>query len=262
MTRQEWNADIDAYIAEEKAKAGKPVMVSDTIPASWPQAHSYISPDVIRTFVWDMGYNDPLYYDPEYAKTTRWKGMIAPPGRFVHYIAETGSLARGRDIPGVNHLYGGTTYDYYDVMRAGDTYTIKDEYLGVEEKELPPEKAGKYRLLTMTARRHYVNQDGKTVVSTTANTVITCTYPEDIKKGTSAIKGTEPHRYTEEELAELHKYYDDYIEGKYTRGAEIRYWEDIKEGDELPVMKKGPIGSYGYGRFPLRYWCNARKRGH
>lgn len=243
MSREEWNAAIDHYIEEENEKVGKPRIAAPDIPNSWPQVHHLITEECIRDYAWNTGCTNPLFTDPEYAKKTCWGGVIAPQGRFINYIAEVGNLDRGNYVPGQTHLYGGTTYEYYDVMRAGDTYTIRDEYLGMEEKKLSPEKAAKYRLLIMTAKRHYINQNGKIIVTGTGNTAITCVYPNDIKTdGSSSVLGTkEKTRYDEAYLDQIHHYYEDYYRGQYFTSARERFWEDVTEGESLPVLTKGPI---------------------
>ncbi len=242
MTKEEWMKVIDEYIVEENNKIGRTVRTGADLPGSWPQVHSMITDDVIKTFAWNIGSNNPLYTDRDYAGRSKWRTMIAPQGRFVHYIAETGNLQRGRNIPGQNHLYGGTEYEFFDVMRSGDSYTIRDEYLGVEEKILPPEKADKYRLLTMRSKRHYVRQDGKVVTTATGNTVITCTYPGDLKPGDNGLYKKEGFKkYGDEELDVVHNYYKEYFNGKYTRGARVRYYEEVSLGEKLPTMIKGPL---------------------
>ena len=238
-TREEWNADIDKYIDEMNQRIGKPMESALEISGSWPQAHKLVTEEVIKDFVWNLGCNNPLFRDSEYAKKTRWGGMIAPPGRFMHYVAETGNLPMGRFIEGMSHMYGGTTYLYNDVVRAGETYTIQDEFLGVEEKQLNNKP---YRLLIERSSRHYINQDGKEVMKTLANTVITCAYPEAREEGDSAVYGkvSRPH-YEQDFLDKVHEHYDAYYSGKLTRGAQIRYWEDVEVGEELPELIKGPL---------------------
>lgn len=243
MTKAEWNHAVDAYIASQNQKIGKPVKRSPEIASSFPQAHTLITEEVIRDYACNIGDNNPLYNSPAYAKKTRWGGMIAPAGGFVRYIAETGSFARDGALEGFSYLYGGTVYDCYDVIRAGDTFTIHDEFMGVEEKVLPPEKAEKYRLLSITDRRDYINQAGKTVISATGNVLITCVYPGDLSQNSdSAVYGkVDKPRYTAEELDEIYRYYEDYQNGKYTRGSTPRYWEDVQEGEAMPMMIKGPM---------------------
>lgn len=237
LSRKAWEKDVDAYIAEMNQLVGKPCVASIDIGGTWPQAHSYVTEEVIKDFAWNTGCNNPLFTDPEYAKNTVWGGVIAPAGRFLQYIAETGYFPRGRSIPGVTSLYGGTTYDCYGVVRAGEHYHIVDEFLGVTEKT----SDNPYRLLVKTSKRNYVNQDGKTVVTATGNTIMTCKFPEEGKGGGSVFSNIVRPHYSDEELEAIHRHYEDYYDGKLTRGAETRYWEDVSENEELTPLIKGPL---------------------
>ena len=58
----------------------------------------------------------------------------------------------------------------------------------------------------------------------------------------SDVRAREPHRYTDEELATAFQLYRD----EEVRGATPRYWEDVKEGQDLPVMFKGPMTVTGF----------------
>ena len=49
-------------------------------------------------------------------------------------------------------------------------------------------------------------------------------------------------RYTDQELAEAYKLYAE----EKIRGATPRYWEDVKEGEALPTMVKGPMTVTGF----------------
>ena len=240
MTREEWNKTIDDYIMEEQLKVGKPVVASIDVHNSWPQAHKLVTEEVIKDFAWNLGDNNPLFTDTAYAAQTRWGGVIAPPGSFLRYIAETGSFALGRSIPGVNHLYGGTTFNYYDVVRADDSFKIHDDYLGVIEKPL---KGKHYRLLIMTCKRSYINREDRIICEALGNTVITCMYPGDVKEGKSSAVYTEKkrQRYSRELLDAIHEHYEDDLTGKFRRGSKVLYWEDVNEEEELKTLIKGPI---------------------
>jgi len=37
------------------------------------------SPDTISHFAFGIGDDNPLWHDPDYGKTTRWRGQISPP---------------------------------------------------------------------------------------------------------------------------------------------------------------------------------------
>jgi hypothetical protein len=62
------------------------------------------------------------------------------------------------------------------------------------------------------------------------------------ERGTAREKGkysaTKIHWTTEEELKHIHECF----ENEEVRGAIPRYWEDVKEGDILPSLVKGPLG--------------------
>ena len=59
-------------------------------------------------------------------------------------------------------------------------------------------------------------------------------------KYTEARGRVEP--FTDEQLAEFYKLY----EAEEIRGATPRYWEDVKEGEALPRMMKGPMTVTGF----------------
>jgi len=64
------------------------------------------------------------------------------------------------------------------------------------------------------------------------------------EKGTKykEVRAREPRRYTQAELDEAYQLYAD----EKVRGATPRYWDDVKEGEELPVMFKGPMTVTGF----------------
>ena len=64
------------------------------------------------------------------------------------------------------------------------------------------------------------------------------------EKGTKykELKTREPRRYSGKEITEAYKLY----RNEPVRGATKRYWEEVKEGEELPVMLKGPMTVTGF----------------
>jgi len=56
------------------------------------------------------------------------------------------------------------------------------------------------------------------------------------------VRAREPRRYTDQELGEAYKLYRD----EEVRGANTRYWEDVREGDALPTLFKGPMTVTGF----------------
>jgi hypothetical protein len=56
------------------------------------------------------------------------------------------------------------------------------------------------------------------------------------------VKARPPRVYSEQELAEAYKLYAD----ERVRGSTPRYWQDVTEGEALPVMFKGPMTVTGF----------------
>ncbi len=262
LTREEWNKQVDDYIADMNTMIGD-VVASPEIQGSWPQNNEDITFEAVRCWNFNIGNNDPLYNDRAYAENSCWGGPIASPGRFLNYVAEGAFLPTERNgiIKGMNHMYGGTTYEYKDVLRCGTRLHIKDEFLGVQEKKVQNKP---YRMLIETGRRHFLDENDREIVTVTANTVITCVYPEKREEGDSAVFGKKVKPfYSDEQLDALHKHYEDYLAGKFRRGANIRYWEDVCEGEELPYLMKGPLDIVDQASFMCasgyRFGCGATK---
>lgn len=262
LSREAWNKQVDDYIVDMNTMIGD-VVASPEIQGSWPQNNSDVTFEAIRCWNYNIGNNDPLYNDRAYAENSCWGGPIASPGRFMNYLAEGAFLPTERHgiIKGMNHMYGGTVYEYKDVLRAGTSVHIKDEFLGVQEKQV---KNKPYRMLIETGRRHFLDQNDREIVTVTANTVITCAYPEKREEGDSAVFGKKSKPfYTDEQLEVLHKHYEDCLAGKFRRGGEIRYWEDVEEGEELPILMKGPLDIVDQASFMCaagyRFGCGATK---
>jgi acyl dehydratase len=240
MPLDEWNSVIEAQIKKDKETAGK----LSAIPQEWDTAYAfpinqaYITEDFIRRFAYAIGNPDPLYHDPAYGKKSLWGTMVAPP-IFASVIAWGGAFPEKTALPGWNAMHGGTEHNAFKPIRPGDTFRVINKYLGSEEKNAPNKP---YRLFVRRNERSYINQREELVANCIANEVIMATPPG---KGKATEKktyeGRERHRYTQPELDMIHKAYDDELEGKNRRGAQILFWEEVKENDELKPVIKGPL---------------------
>ena len=116
-----------------------------------------------------MGNDNPLYYDEEHARKTKYGSIIAQPGFWGWPIklpsSSTGlaeivgelqaALARG-GFPRI--LDGGISYDFFLPVRAGDVLVASPRVTGLSEKE---GKSGSMILCNFDTT--YVNQDGDLV---------------------------------------------------------------------------------------------------
>ena len=120
-----------------------------------PANSRVIEAGAIRRFVEALGDTNPLYVDPEYARQTRWGGVIAPP-TFLCTISAPLTLPElgyGR----VN-LNGGSSYDWYRPVRPGDVITAQASLLEVRGVQ-----GGSGSMLMMVRSIRYTDQDGRLV---------------------------------------------------------------------------------------------------
>jgi acyl dehydratase len=89
----------------------------------WTTWNEEATRDGIRHYAYGFGDDNPLYCDPDYAATTRWGGIIAPPG-FLEGAGLTPSMAdapelrgRGRGaLSGVHMFWAGDHTRYFNAV--------------------------------------------------------------------------------------------------------------------------------------------------
>ena len=207
---------------------------------TFPVNEHLITEDSIKRYVFAIGDFNPLYRDTEYAKRSLHGGIIAPP-IFQAAAGNSPVFPDKPQIPGLNSFYGGTENIVYKVMRPGDRINVISKYIGIEEKK---ESDKPYRLFIPRSQKMFYNDRGELMGTSTGNE-IWMAMPPGSKKKEKAEKnpfaGRTRPRYTKEQLDEIHSFYDDEMAGKFRRGAEIRYWEDVTEGEEINKLIRGPL---------------------
>lgn len=247
LSETEWNSLVDNHITSLNTRKGNTVMVPpehQLVGNEYQKIliNRYITTDLIRHFAYAVGDPNPLWRDPDYARGTRWGGIIAPP-LFDFCISDSDGAGNGPEgsflLPGFNLFAAGDRHEYFGVIRPGDEFRIFDRYLGVEEK---PIKDKSYRLFLESGQRFFINQREETVVVVTGRRIMTGTPPGRVADTQNALyKDMKRHRFTKEELDVIHQAYDDELAGKNRQGSDTLYWEDVKEGDDLKPVIKGPL---------------------
>jgi len=117
-----------------------------------------------RMFARAVGHTDLIFYDEDYARSKGYRNIVAPPGFFGTPIFKPGAgrgegpPGRGFSIPYKRVLNGGTDYEYFETICAGDTLTATSKIAGFTERE------GSIGPMLITERETtYTNQDGKVV---------------------------------------------------------------------------------------------------
>lgn len=248
LLSDEFNKQVDEWAASRNALIGDvafPTRIGNVPNPYAPERemgsnnfyslfNELVTKDFIRHFCDAVGCKNPLFRWEEYAKFTRYGGIIAPPGILI-CIGEAGA-GKGVVAPGFGRsLAGGSTWTWFKVIRPGDTFHVMGVDLGVTEKK--PSREVPYRLYVSTYRTQYFNQKDELVCNrdrTRMNIVA-----ENVQKTQSAFEAKERHKYTEEELDEIHQAYED--EEQNRRGGETRFWEEVVEGEEIFPVAAGPL---------------------
>jgi len=229
--------------------------------------------DAFRRFATYNGDDNPLFNDPDYPAKTRWGAPIAP----LKFEMSMGVLrhptisdelereTRGA-LRGVQLFHSGAENFYYAPIREGAKLYHSKWVAGVEDKV--SKFAG--RSAIVSNGMSYWDEDDRVYVDGTNWFV-----HAERKKASDEPKSDaekkprdEPAFYTDEQLAEVEQAY----ENEYRRGADTLYIEDVKVGDRLPRMVKGPLtitdlinshmggGWFGYGNPPYRLAHENRKK--
>ncbi len=209
----------DAAIDELRADIG--------VEVELPQFNTEASPDGIRHFALGRGDDNPLYCDRDYARTTRWGDLLAPPSFVL-----TCGFPRSKGLPGIHALFTGVEIVCHKPILAGQRLVAKSALHEVKERH------GRYagKQYQQISRTNYCSPEGEVFTSLYSHAF----RMERGKAGTSKkFAGLERKQYFEEDLIEIEAAYARELAER--RGGEKRYWNDTDIGDELSTMVKGPL---------------------
>jgi len=207
----------------------------------------------IRRWVMAMDYPNPLHWDQEFARDSKFGGLIAPQSIAVgldygHGVAP----ACVGYIPGSHLIFGGEEWWFYGCpVRPGDKLFQQrrfHDYTVAETKFAGP---------TMFARGDttHTNQHGVLVARERA-TSIRYLAAEAEKRGMYESQAGAARRWTGAELTEIEKLRHNWLMSN--RMGVSPHFEDVKTGDKLPRRVIGPhsIASFTteYRAFLFNIW--------
>ena len=254
MAKSKSDKIIDEYVADRNSHIGEVWAAQlGEYPPKYENLYGalmneWVTTDVIRHYVDAIGDRSPLWRSEEYARTTRWGGIIAPAtitDSIVHYVP--GMREPGApDYPVCKNfkpevfervlevMPRGNNRELFQIIRAGDRFRVIHMWLGLKETE--PTRGNARRQFIKTIRRYFINQREETVAIQD--------YPYDVL--VDAVVDFEHPYYpgrakrrivTDEERDAITKGYDE----EKIRGADTLFWEDVKVGDELWPLAVGPV---------------------
>lgn len=237
-------------LEQARALLGMPIRVE--------QWNYEASRDAIRHYAWGIGDDNPLYSDPDYAKGTRWGGIVAPPTFFFGIWDAV--VAPG--LPDVQWYYSGIDAEFHRPVRRNDAVTASAEYVDAQ----PLSGKTVANMLVQTGDVRYHDQDGQLLTRVLSHTFRVARQGAE---GGLKYAPRDKHVYTADQLAAI----VDAQLNEYRRGAEVLYWDDVEVGTRLPGTVRGPInqqdmtayycgavGTSGYKstklRWKYRHWAN------
>ena len=187
------------------------------------------SADSIIIFANGVGDLNPLYRDQEYARWTRFGGLIAHPCfPWTHHWP-------GRSywgLPGVHGFGVAIDCEFYRNVRPGDRINIWNRVLDVQEKQ--SKFSG--RMAMQYLESTYTNQRDE-IVSRALG--LTARHERKASREKGKYKDIKTHVYTDEERARIDAMV--LTEPERIRGAQTRHWEDVNVGDAIDEIARGPL---------------------
>ena len=159
--------------AEQETKSVITDEMRAAIGKESPPATLEVDKTGCRMFARAVGHTDLIFYDEEYAKSKGYRSIVAPPGFFGTPVfrpgggrGRAGPAGMGYSIPYKRVLNGGTDYEYFDSVCAGDVLTAVSAITSFNDR-----KGSMGPMLVTERETTYTNQDGKVVAKMRGTTI-------------------------------------------------------------------------------------------
>jgi acyl dehydratase len=233
----DWLEDTNARITPEHIARARALVGYDEA-ATLRQQITTATEDSIRTFALAYGSDNPLHCVADYARRTRWGGVIAPGPMLITMGTPLRSDPRPEAVRaakrglfrGIHQIHSGTEWEWYRPVRPGD---VVYRFQGEESVEVKDSEFAGTSVIRVT-RTVFFNQGAKPIAIMRALSIFS-------ERATAAQRGKYKTRararYTDEDLARIDAIYSH----ETVRGARPRFGNDVETGDSLGTMAKGPL---------------------
>lgn len=190
----------------------------------------YVNSDSIRHAARAIGDVNPLWIDPAHGARSRHGRCIAPPALLYGVTWGSWDMRRGEGLPGVHGLHASDHWTYYRPLLDGDEVRATKAMIALEER------TGSYAGRSLMQRRQflYYNQRDELVARCVMSAVRTERHEGKERGKYASIPRA---RYTADEIREI----DDAVAAEEVRGARPRHWEDVRVGDRIQPLVRGPL---------------------
>ena len=184
--------------------------------------------DGIKHWADGIGDTNPLFTNLEYAEKSKY-GKVVGPGTYLYTVCW---VPQGSGMTGVHAWYSGGDWEWYRPVMRGDSYKVVCILRDMVVKK--GRMTGGGNIYVDYTDVVYLNQDGLIVGKELQHTV----WGEREKAGESGkYRGGTTPKYSKKDWARILEAY----EREEIRGSVPRYWEDVKVGDKVGPMIRGPL---------------------
>ena len=213
---------LQQFLADSKALVGHPA--PDVVPGV--DIADWIS---IRRFAAALGDRNLLWKDAAAGAATRYYTMIAPPTFVLSVRTPTSAGAYEQKDYGVQKFLTHATLEWRSVIKLAEHLKSSLTITGAQSAG----NFGGRPAASVTSAAAYTNVDGGAIGSATGTVTVV---PH--ARGEDWIVDRDIYRYSDEEIHAIEKG----IEAEAApRGKHVRFWDDAKQGEQLPVLVKGPV---------------------
>lgn len=221
----------DEAVAELRSQIGVPVESSP-----W---HSEATYDNVWHFALGVGDDNPLWWDPEYAKTTRWGRQFAPPTFLCScqrngpvHGRPPGGLSEFETLNGVMGVWSSDRWLWRRPTWIGER--VRPISLLHEVREVETNFGG--RSLAHVKKTSWLGEHDE-VMAEVYTTLLR--FERANNRERAKYRDVPEARYSPQDVARFHEQYEG--ESSQRRGRETLYFDDVQPGDQLITILKGPI---------------------
>jgi acyl dehydratase len=195
--------------------------------------------DLIRRFAIGSGDDNPLYVNLEYARQSRYGTIIAPPS-IIGFIERTNGATDG--LPGCHTIWRDAAYEWYQPLKMDDRL---DSSTYLRRVEVIPSKFGGGKAAIQDYETLIWNQNKESVANYKTSWH---RFERSGAKRAGKYGERQLAQYTPEDIEKIKA---DYKQEK-RRGADVLWWDQVREGEEIPFVVKGPTTQIS--KFAFESW--------
>ena len=194
--------------------------------------------DNIRHYAHGIGDDNPLWCDPEYAAKTRFGGIVALPS----FLFSTNRIISGYvgGLPGVHAMWSGADWNWHQPIRRNDVISTESLSQGSRRARDPLcRTCGPADRTTSTSSIRMATRSPTPTAGAFAPSATTrARRARSTRKCVRAPRASTRRRSCRKSTISTRT--------RKSAASARRHWEDVKEGDELPTMAKGPMTVTGF----------------